>query len=43
MRDFRRLEVWQAAHQITLALYKIAVRSTWVFFQTATISGWPEA
>jgi four helix bundle protein len=23
MRDFRGLEVWQAAHQITLALYKI--------------------
>lgn len=23
MRDFRSLEVWQAAHQITLALYKI--------------------
>lgn len=26
MRDFRGLEVWQAAHQITLALYKITVK-----------------
>ena len=26
MRDFRGLEVWQAAHQITLALYKITAQ-----------------
>ncbi len=26
MRDFRGLEVWQAAHQITLALYKMTVK-----------------